>query len=75
MVKDAYNTCLLIITITISITVSEFLVTYQLKSICILLPHGVQINMKTVQYEGRTESEEQLFCMRTGNSRRRRVRW
>ena len=28
-------------------------------------------------YEGRTESHEQLFffCMRTGNSRRRRVRW
>ena len=29
-----------------------------------------------VMYEGRTESHEQLFfCMRTGNSRRRRVRW
>ena len=29
-----------------------------------------------VLYEGRTESHEQLFfCMRTGNSRRRRVRW
>ena len=28
------------------------------------------------KYEGRTESHEQhFFCMRTGNSRRRRVRW
>jgi hypothetical protein len=36
--KDAYNICLLIIT---SITVSEFVITYQLKRVCILLPHAV----------------------------------
>jgi len=36
--RDAYNICLLIIT---SITVSEFFITYQLKGICILLPHAV----------------------------------
>ena len=31
--------------------------------------------MHVLTYEGSTESHEQLFCMRTGNSRRRRVRW
>jgi len=36
--RDAYNIFLLIIT---SITVSEFLITHQLKSMCILFPHAV----------------------------------
>ena len=32
--------------------------------------------IESKMYEGRTESHEQLFfCMRTGNSRRRRGRW
>ena len=36
----------------------------------------VEIEVGYLKYEGRTESHEQLFfCMGTGNSRRRRVRW
>jgi hypothetical protein len=36
--RDAYNICLLTST---SITVSEFVITHELKSICILLPHAL----------------------------------